>query len=171
MGTRITRLRDWRAASFILAGLMLGAILFEPAVAHVTRSLRHLRSHLDPVYVNVNESAGGDLSGRHANLQIGANTVGASEISLIEGTTQSVLINGGAINGQYDTDAVEVSCASGQEIMGVNIDWLGNAPQADQELWISESRRTSATSWFVLGGNNTLADRTLSVTPLCFAAT
>jgi hypothetical protein len=46
----------WRGATLILIGVLMGAMVIEPAVGHVTKRLAHLRSHLDPRYVNVGEA-------------------------------------------------------------------------------------------------------------------
>jgi hypothetical protein len=70
----------WRGGVLVLSGLMLGAMVIQPAVAHVTTRLAHLTGHLDPRYVNTAEPAGGDLSGPHGNLQIGAGAVTGAEV-------------------------------------------------------------------------------------------
>jgi hypothetical protein len=46
----------WRGAALILIGVLIGASVIQPALAHVTTRLAHLRSHLDPRYVNVGEA-------------------------------------------------------------------------------------------------------------------
>jgi hypothetical protein len=73
-------LRGWHAVTLVLGGVLLGAILIEPAVAHVTKRLGHLIKHLNPIYVNTDEAAGGDLSGPYGNLQIVPNTVASGDI-------------------------------------------------------------------------------------------
>jgi hypothetical protein len=46
----------WRGATLIVIGILMGAMVIEPAVGHVTQRLAHLREHLDPRYVNVGEA-------------------------------------------------------------------------------------------------------------------
>jgi hypothetical protein len=237
--------RRWRGFGIMFAGVIVGALLIEPALAHVTPNLTHLIGHLNPVYINTAELAGGDVSGPHGNLQlragsvgaaevadnsvgsaelaadsvgsaeiadnavgsgeiaadsvgsaevadsslgsakvtddslgsadiannslssadIGFNAVGSDELGIFVGPTATVVVHGGASFGQYDTELVIVSCPFGAEVFGVSIDWLGN--EADEELFVSESRRLTPSQWLVTGGNNALIDRTLAVTPLC----
>jgi hypothetical protein len=49
-------LGGWRGAVLIALGIWIGATALQPAVAHVTRNLAHLKGHLDPRYVNVGEA-------------------------------------------------------------------------------------------------------------------
>lgn len=44
-------------AVLVVIALVMGANLISPAVAHVTRNLRHLYKHLDKRYINVGEKA------------------------------------------------------------------------------------------------------------------
>jgi hypothetical protein len=48
----------WRTMPVLIAGLLAGAVLMQPAVAHVKKSLSHLTKHLDPRYYNVGEKVG-----------------------------------------------------------------------------------------------------------------
>lgn len=48
----------WRSMPVLLAGLLAGSLLVQPAVAHVKKSLSHLTKHLDPRYYNVGEKVG-----------------------------------------------------------------------------------------------------------------
>jgi hypothetical protein len=52
------RRRTWRSLPVLIAGLLAGAVLVQPAVAHVTKSLSHLTKHLDPRYYNLGEKVG-----------------------------------------------------------------------------------------------------------------
>jgi hypothetical protein len=71
----------WRGGVLVVLGVVLGATILQPAVADVSNSVRHLtRQHLDPRYVNTGEAAGGDLSGRHGNLQIRPDAVTGAEV-------------------------------------------------------------------------------------------
>lgn len=47
-----------RSPVLLVVGVMAGSLLVSPAVAHVTRSLKHLTKHLDPAYLNVGEAYG-----------------------------------------------------------------------------------------------------------------
>jgi hypothetical protein len=101
---------------------------------------------------------------------LGSNSVGSSEIGIVLGAADDVLITGGvAENAAYNTGTASATCPAGTEVFGASIEWVGSVP--GDELWISESQRTSSTTWFVRGGNDSGNDRTLRVVPLCFIAT
>jgi hypothetical protein len=52
-----TRSAKSRAVVLILAGITAGSLLGGPAGAHVTRKVKHLTKHLDPVYLNETQTA------------------------------------------------------------------------------------------------------------------
>jgi hypothetical protein len=248
----------WRGGIVIVVGVFIGATLFQPAMAHVTRKLNHLVKHLDPRYINVGEAVpladnsvtsakiadnavtsakiavdtitaadiatngvGSDEIAADAvgseeiatgavgkpeiatdavgtseidsgavgadeidgssvgSSEIATDAVGAAEVNLVAGTTvvSDMIDGGGEGNGSFDTALVTVSCAGGQEIIGVSADWGGasvnpmtTSPSpftGDDELHIVESRRIDIDSWSVIGGNDSGENWFLHVTPLC----
>jgi hypothetical protein len=100
----------WRGGVLVLSGLMLGATVIQPAVAHVTTRLAHLTGHLDPRYVNTAEAAGGDLSGPHGNLQIGPDVVTGAEID--ESSLEQVPSAAQADNATNASNAVNAQTAT-----------------------------------------------------------
>jgi hypothetical protein len=97
---------------------------------------------------------------------IAPDAVGSSELHLVTGNpnTSLTLPGGSEGNGDAHTDQVLVGCVV--EIIGVSVDWTPD-PAADDELYIIESKRLSATLWRVWAGNDTDTDHTFTVTPLC----
>lgn len=51
-------LRRGRSVALLVAGVLAGSVLIQPAVAHVTKKVKHLYKHLDPRYYNVGEKVG-----------------------------------------------------------------------------------------------------------------
>jgi hypothetical protein len=102
--------------------------------------------------------------------EIGAAAVGASEVNLVLGTpvTSGILAANTEGNGSAITLNATASCAAGQVIIGVTVDWNPD-PAADEELYIVESKRTSSLAWRIWGANDTNTDRTFTLTPLCLA--
>jgi hypothetical protein len=102
--------------------------------------------------------------------EIGAGAVGASEVNLVLGTpvTSGILAGNSEGNGSAITTNATASCAAGQVIIGVTVDWNPD-PAADEELYIVESKRTSSIAWRIWGANDTDTDRTFTLTPLCLA--
>jgi hypothetical protein len=100
--------------------------------------------------------------------EIGAAAVGASEVNLVLGTpvTSGILAGNSEGNGSAITTNATASCAAGQVIIGITVDWNPD-PAADEELYIVESKRTSSTAWRIWGANDTDTDRTFTLTPLC----
>jgi hypothetical protein len=80
------RMGKLRVAAVLVIGAVMGANLLQPAVAHVTRSLRHLTKHLDPRYVNVGEKASDAdrLDGKDSTEFLGA-TAKASDADRLDG--------------------------------------------------------------------------------------
>jgi hypothetical protein len=109
-------------------------------------------------------------TGGVAASEIADSSVGAAEVGLALGTpvTSEVLPGGSEGNGDANTASVDASCGASQEIIGVSVDW-DTGPGADDELYIVESRRLSATSWRVWAANDTSFDTTFTVTALCLA--
>jgi hypothetical protein len=133
----------WRGAVLLVAGLVLGATVIQPAVAHVTNSLRHLTGHLDPRYVNTGEAAGGDLSGPHGNLQIRSDVVTGSEVD--EGTLGEVPTADQASEAGFAQNAGNAATATNAH----NVD--GNSV-ATFNFNANLSSSPSLTTMFTLGG-------------------
>jgi hypothetical protein len=65
-GSHPGTIRGARGVAILLAGILAGSVLIQPAVAHVTARLKHLTKHLDGVYVNESQ-VGSDLDPRYVN--------------------------------------------------------------------------------------------------------
>lgn len=57
----------WRSLPLLVAGILAGTILIQPAVGHVNKRLKHVIKHLNKVYVNEGQAAGGSLKGKYPN--------------------------------------------------------------------------------------------------------
>jgi hypothetical protein len=76
-----------RSIALLVAGLLAGTVLLEPAVAHVTRRLGHLtRKHLDKRYYNEGQKVGdaNTLDGLNSTAFLGA-TAKAADADELDG--------------------------------------------------------------------------------------
>jgi hypothetical protein len=138
------RASGWRGGLLLVLGVVLGATVLQPAVAHVSDSLRHLtREHLDPRYLNTGEAAGGDLSGPHGNLQIRPNRVTGAEVdegSLGEVPSADQAWEAGfAQNAGNAATATNAANVDGSSIITFNFNKNGESP-------------TPLTTLFTVGG-------------------
>jgi hypothetical protein len=140
----------WRGGVLIVAGVVLGATVIQPAVAHVTSSVTHLTSkHLDQRYVNTSEASGGDLSGPHGDLQIENGAVTGAEVE--EGTLGQVPSAEVADNATNAQNAVNATNAQN----AVNAQTATDANNVDGnsiERFSFNTSSASLTTLFTLGG-------------------
>lgn len=80
MRKRGRSLAGTRVAALLIVGGLIGVALLQPSGAHVNRRLKHLRGHLNPVYVNEGQAAGGGLTGDFPDPLIAPNAVGSAEV-------------------------------------------------------------------------------------------
>ena len=192
-----------QTALLVIIALVMGANLISPAVAHFRPKLGHLIKHVfakaDPRYVNTDELAGGDLSGPHANLQIGANAVGTAEIAnnavatakiadaavttakLADNSVTSAKIVNGQIRGADLGTITQRSATSGVIAPGavgnVEADCLageqviggGNDMSTTANFFVVASRR-SGNGWRVFVDNESAANQTVTAHAYCLAA-
>jgi hypothetical protein len=87
-----------RSVALLVAGLLAGTVLIQPAVAHVTRRLSHLYRHLDPRYYNEGQTVD---RAQNAN-----NATNAGLLDNIDSTgfltTGSVVVAGNALSADVD---------------------------------------------------------------------
>jgi hypothetical protein len=84
-----------RLAALLVLSLLVGLNLILPAGAHVTRRLPHLLSHLDPRYINVNETAANAnlLDGQDSSAFLAANAK-AADSDLLDGQNSTAFMSG-----------------------------------------------------------------------------
>jgi len=83
-----------RSVALLVAGIMAGSVMLQPAVAHVTRRLNHLFRHLDPRYINVGEKASDSdrLDGLDSTAFL-RTTGKAADADLLDGNDSAVFLN------------------------------------------------------------------------------
>jgi hypothetical protein len=150
-----------QTAVLIVIALVMGANLISPAVAHVTRRLNHLYKHLDPRYVNTNETAGGDLSGPHANLQIGANAVHASEFG-----NATVTVGPAVPIANNTVVSATLNCPAGTRMLSGGALKSGAGPG----MLMQENHPDTTNQWSVEYWNITGAPQTFNVIVHCLQA-
>jgi hypothetical protein len=103
-------------------------------------------------------------------VDIASNAIGAAELDAVFLRTQSVAVPGGgtAQNGNMDTRGVTASCETDELAISGGGHWSPSAAD-DEELYLVESRPVGAGTWFVRGGNDSGAARTLVADVLCLA--
>jgi hypothetical protein len=121
----------WRGATLVVAGVVMGTMLIQPAVAHVTRKLAHLQKHLDPRYINAGEAAGGSLAGAYPNPGLAGGSVGSAQIA--DGAVgEEEIANNAVTSDKIASGAVGSSEVAGDSLTGSHIQesTLGTVPSA-----------------------------------------
>lgn len=124
--------RGWRGGVLILAGVLMGALLIQPAVAHVTKKVKHLTKHLNAVYVNEGQSAGGDLSGSYPNPNVGAGVITSAKLADNAVTTAKIADNAITLAKMADNSVGSAEVVT-DSLTGTDINesTLGIVPNAD----------------------------------------
>lgn len=163
----------WRGVILIAIGVLMGASVISPAVAHVGGTLNHLwnapghikakvRAFGDPRWVNANEAAGGDLTGTHANLQISGGTIRYADLGVSGWNFNSVNV------ADNTSGMVFASCGAGQVAISGGASW--DAPGAGTNITLSRpsfDASGNAGSWRVDGHNSSGNTRALTAHVLC----
>ena len=105
---------------------------------------------------HVSDTVGGDLTGTVSNAQIGANTIGITELNVSDGSAGQYLTTNGSGTLSFATDSTNVTGTSvGGDLSGT----VGNAQIATNTVGITELNVSDGTNGQVLktNGSGTLS--------------
>ena len=105
---------------------------------------------------HVSDTVGGDLTGTVSNAQIGANTIGITELNVSDGSAGQYLTTNGSGTLSFATDSTNVSGTSvGGDLSGT----VGNAQIATNTVGITELNVSDGTNGQILktNGSGTLS--------------
>lgn len=116
-----------QTAAIVIIALVMGANLISPAVAHVTRSIKHLYKHLDQRYVNVGEKAASAASADNADNLDGLDS---TELSQGGGASRSLDL---ALTGSDQTVVTTTVPTSGPRdlLVSAGLSLVGNGGDDD----------------------------------------
>ena len=110
---------------------------------------------------HVSDTVGGDLTGTVSNAQIGANTIGITELNVSDGSAGQYLTTNGSGTLSFATDSTNVSGTSvGGDLSGT----VGNAQIATNTVGITELNVSDGSTGQVLktNGSGTLSFTTIT---------